>query len=180
MRRKTSLSPSVSNRWAAIRARCITSSPRSGKETPNVFGWTDLKNGKRRTASSRSAEHSQRNFDKDKTRGLTLFPWIERFLQVKASKKSLKKDKVGAERIKTFFGDRPLDSILTSEIEAYKAKATDGNRTHSKGYRRNRHQPRTRLPAFHPHLAARDGILQKLPHIELYDENQRTVEGYQP
>jgi integrase len=94
-----------------------------------------------------------------------------RFLQVKASKRSLKKDKVSAERIKAFFGDRPLDSIMTSEIEAYKQKRLaeiDRFKRLAQKSTINRGLACLRSILL---LAARDGILDKVPYLELFDEN---------
>ena len=111
------------------------------------------------------------DFDKAKCRGLTFFPWIARFLQVKASKRSLKKDKVSAERIKIFFGDRPLDSILTSDIEAFKQKRlTEIDRFKRLPQKSTINRELACLRSILL-LAARDGILEKVPYIELFDEN---------
>src|SRR6185437_13297166 len=54
--------------------------------------------------------------------GMTLFPWIERFEQVKASKRSLSKDKESAAKLKAYFDDCGLETITTSAIEGYKQK----------------------------------------------------------
>jgi integrase len=100
-----------------------------------------------------------------------LFSWIGRFLQVKASKKSLKKDKVSTERIKSFFGDRALDLILTSEIEAYKQKRlTEIDRFERLPQKSTINRELACLRSILL-LAARDGILEKVPYIELFDEN---------
>jgi integrase len=132
---------------------------------------SDLKTSREELRVLQARNIRKEDFDKDKTRGLTLFSCIDRFLQVKASKRSLKKDKVSAERIKAFFGDRPLDSILTSEIEAYKQKRlgeVDRFKRLPQKSTINRELACLRSILL---LAARDGILDKVPYLELFDEN---------
>jgi integrase len=92
------------------------------------------------------------------------------FLKVKASKRSLKKDRVSCERIKAFFSDRSLDSILTSEIEAYKQKRLgeiDRFKRLPKKSTINRELACLRSILL---LAARDRILEKTPYVELFEE----------
>jgi len=72
--------------------------------------------------------------------------------------------------MKGFFGDRPLDSILTSEIEAYKQKRlteVDRFKRLPKKSTVNRELACLRSILL---LAARDGILEKVPYIELFEE----------
>ena len=122
IRRKASLPAPVSNCWRCLEDKPLRDLYRFEKEAPDVSVGSDLKTAREELRVLQARNIRKEDFDKDKARGLTLFSWIDRFLHVKASKRSLTKDKVSAERIKTFFGDRPLDSILTSEIEAYKQK----------------------------------------------------------
>ena len=132
---------------------------------------SDLKTAREELRVYQARNIRKEDFDNDKSRGLTLFSWIDKFLQVKASKRSLKKDKVSAERIKGFFGDRSLDSILTSEIEAYKQKRlTEIDRFKRLPQKSTINRELACLRSILL-LAVRDGILQKVPYIELYDEN---------
>jgi integrase len=115
-----------------------------------------------------------RDFDAELVQGMTLFPWTERFMQVKASKRSLDKDKVSCRRLKEFFGDCALDSIVTSKIEAYKQK-----RLTEKTKQGRAPKPATinrELSCLHTMLtlAARDRILERVPYVEQFEEhNQR-------
>lgn len=115
-----------------------------------------------------------KDFDAERVDGMTLFPWTERFLQVKASKRSLDKDKVSCERLKTFFGDCALDSIVTSKIEAYKQKRLGEamrNGKQPKPATVNRELACLRSMLI---LAARDRIIERVPYVELFEEkNQR-------
>ena len=114
------------------------------------------------------------DFDADKIQsqqGMTLFTWIERFYQVKASKRSLSKDKESAAKIKAHFGDCALDKINTSAIEAYKQKRLTEN---SKQGRAPAVATINREVAFLRtllKLAARDRLIEYLPHFELFEEN---------
>jgi integrase len=108
---------------------------------------------------------------KAKQKGMTLFLWIERFYQVKASKRSLSKDKESAAKIEAHFGNCGLDTINTSAIEAYKQK-----RLTEKSKRGKTPAPATinREVAFLRtllKLAARDRLIEYLPHFELFEEN---------
>ena len=131
---------------------------------------SDLKTAREELKVLEARNIRKEDFDKDKTQGLTLFPWIQRFLSVKASKKSLKKDRVSCERIKAFFGDRPLDSILTSEIEAYKQKRMgelDRFKRTPQAATINRELACLRSILI---LAAKDGIIEKVPYVKLLEE----------
>jgi integrase len=132
---------------------------------------SDLKTAREELRVLQARNIRREDFDRDKSRGLTLFGWIDKFLQVKESKKSLNKDKFSAERIKVFFGDRALDSVLTSDIEVYK-------QTRLKQLNRFKRLPQkstiNRGLAFLRSillLAVRDGILDKAPFVELFEEN---------
>ena len=108
---------------------------------------------------------------KKAVRGMTLFIWIERFEQVKASKRSLSKDKESAAKIKAYFGDCSLDTITTSSVEAYKQKRlTDttkrGRAPKPATINREVAFMRTLLK-----LAARDRLIEHFPYIELFEEN---------
>jgi integrase len=111
------------------------------------------------------------DFDGDKIRGMTLFSWIERFEQVKASKRSLSKDKESAAKIKAHFGNCPLENITTTTIEAYKQKRLTDTTKHG-----GAPKPATinREVAFLRSLlvlAARDHLIERIPYVELFEEN---------
>ncbi len=131
----------------------------------------DLKIAKRKLKMLEGQSAVEHDFDQDKVRGLTFSPWIERFFQVKASKKSLNKDRVSCEKLKTFWGDCSLDSITTSQIEAYKQKRLAEVTRYKKVS-----QPATinrELACLRTILimAARDGLIDKVPYICLFEEN---------
>jgi hypothetical protein len=132
---------------------------------------SDLKTAREELRVLQARNIRKEDFAKDKSRGLTLFSWITRFLQVKASKRSLKKDKVSAERIKTFFGDRSLHSILTSDIEAYKQKRLGETDRFKRLPQKSTINRELACLCSILLLAARDGILAKGPYMELFDEN---------
>ena len=120
----------------------------------------------------RDRNNHRKDFDQEQqVQGITLFTWIERFEQVKASKRSLSKDKESAVKIKAHFGDCSLDTITTSSIEAYKQKRlTDTTK------RGSAPKPATinREVAFLRSLlvlAARDRLIEQIPYVELFDEN---------
>ncbi|MBI3058896.1 MAG: site-specific integrase [Deltaproteobacteria bacterium] len=134
--------------------------------------WSTLAKEELKVLEARNIRRE--DFDKDSTRGLTLYAWMERFFQVKASKRSLDKDKVSAERLKGFFGDCALDSITTSQTEAYKQKRlgeTTRYGKHPKPATVNRELALLRSLLI---LAARDGLIDKVPYVQLFEEkNQR-------
>jgi integrase len=115
-----------------------------------------------------------KDFDQEQqVQGMTLFPWVERFEQVKASKRSLSKDKESAAKLKAHFGNCALESITTSAIEAYKQK-----RLTEKTKRGSAPKPATinREVAFLRSLlvlAARDRLIEHIPYVELFEENNQ-------
>lgn len=115
---------------------------------------------------------TSKDFDQEQqVQGMTLFPWIERFLQVKVSKRSLSKDKESAAKLKAYFGDCALETITTSTIEAYEQK-----RLTDKTKRGTAPKPATinREVSFLRSLlvsAARDHLIERIPYIELFEEN---------
>jgi integrase len=171
MRRKASLPSPVPDRWRRLEYAVLCDFHRLEKETADFSRRIRSQNGGRRVASTPSAKHQEGRFRQGQDSRPNTFPVELRFLQVKASKRSLKKDKVSAERIKAFFGDRPLDSIMTSEIEAYKQKRLaeiDRFKRLAQKSTINRGLACLRSILL---LAARDGILDKVPYLELFDEN---------
>ncbi len=135
---------------------------------------SDLKTAKEELKVYEARNVRREDFDKDRVRGLTLFPWIERFLQIKASKKSLDKDEVSCDRLKAFFGDCSLDSIITSWVESYKQKrlvepTRKGTPPAPGTINRELACLRSMLI-----LAARDGLIDKVPYIVFFEEkNER-------
>jgi len=131
----------------------------------------DLIIAKRKLKMLEGQSAVEHDFDQDKVRGITFFPWIERFFQVKASKKSLNKDRVSCEKLKTFWGDCSLDSITTSQIEVYKQKRLAEVTRYKKVPQPatiNRELACLRTILI---LAARDGLIDKVPYICLFEEN---------
>ena len=120
----------------------------------------------------RDRNNHRKDFDQEQqVQGITLFAWIERFEQVKASKRSLSKDKESEVKLKAHFGDCELASISTSSIEAYKQK-----RLTEKTKRGSAPKPATinrevALLRSLLVLAARDRLIEHIPYVELFDEN---------
>jgi len=113
------------------------------------------------------------DFDKLHQPGLTFFPWSERFLQVKAHKKSHDKDVRSSNRLKDFFGNCRLEEITTSKVEEFKQfrlqeKTRRGNLTNPATINRELACLRSML-----RLACDDGLLDKIPRIRMLPENER-------
>jgi integrase len=145
------------------------------KGTRRKFSLADsIQDARDKAGELRTMNKGRYDWDAEKkktVRGMTLFTWIERFEQVKASKRSLSKRQESAAKIKAYFGDCSLDTITTSSIEAYKQKRlTDRTKrgTVPKPATINREVAfmRTLLK-----LAARDRLIEHFPYIELFEEN---------
>jgi len=108
-----------------------------------------------------------------KQQGLSLFGWSQRFLQVKAAKKSIDKDRISTQRLKDFFGDCRLEEISSSMIEEFKQSRlnnlTRGDKlTSTATVNREVACLRTML-----NLAADDGLLDRIPRMKLLAEHER-------
>src|SRR5713226_9640874 len=124
---------------------------------------SDLKTAREELKVLEARNIRKEDFDQEKIRGLTLFTWSERFFQVKASKRSLDKDRVSAERLKLFFGDCALDSITTSQIEAYKQNRLGEPTRYGKSPKPATINRELALLRSLLILAARDGLIDKVP-----------------
>jgi hypothetical protein len=111
------------------------------------------------------------DFDLEKRRGMTLFSWIERFMQVKASKRSLSKDRESAAKIKAYFGDCALETITSSMIEGHKQKRLTEKTRHGRIPKPATINREVAFLRSLLNLAARDRLIDQIPYIELFEEN---------
>ena len=119
------------------------------------------------------SQNAQRfDFEKAKSPGPTLFPWIDKFLDLKMAKLSHDKDLRSAKRLKDHFGNCPLDEIVASRIQAYRqGRAKDGLKESSI----NREIAFLRSVL---RLAHQDGALSRMPFILFapeHNERDRTA-----
>ena len=108
---------------------------------------------------------------KAKARGMSLFPWIEIFKELKANKRSLSKDKESAVKLKGYFGDCELAGITTSAIEAYKQKRLTEKTKHGRTPKPATINREIAFLRSLLKLAARDGLIDHFPYIELFEEH---------
>jgi len=162
--------------------RCL-----NGELTTRYYGiFSDKKKGVRRTFALginlpfakeklkiyEGKDVMEEDFDNHRVRGLTLSDAVERFLQVKASKKTIDKDRISCKRLKAFFSpDCLFESIVTSNIEAYKQKRLGEITRYGTPTKRGTIDRELSCLVSIYTLAQRDRIIDRVPYIELFREN---------
>lgn len=134
-------------------------------------GIPDFKTATERLAELRVLDAKRQDWSRSaETPRATLGPWLRKFLEVKAGKRSARRDVKSAEYVKDFFGDAALADILPTrmlEYRRYRAGAEPSTVNRELAFLRS-----VLRMAFH------DGALAKLPLFPFeaeHNERDRTA-----
>lgn len=147
-----------------------------GKPDRRTFtpGWEKLAEALEELARLKKLNREKFDFDGDRgpAPGATLFPWIDKFLEIKSAKRSARRDRKSAEYLKGFFGDAALAEILPTRMLAYRK-----HRSVAKGATVNRELAFLRSVL---RMAFHDGALAKLPLFPFESEHNERVRTAAP